>query len=111
MQEPTFEESLKRLEEIVTQLEGNQLALEQSLQVFEEGVKLVRFCVGRLDDAERRIEISCWPTKRDSCMFSHFLMNSRIPWAQPSDREAGKERRWSISCATYRSRKRLLMRR
>jgi exodeoxyribonuclease VII small subunit len=57
MQEPTFEESLKRLEEIVTELEGNKLALEQSLQVFEEGVKLVRFCAGRLDEAERRIEI------------------------------------------------------
>ena len=57
MQEPTFEESLKRLEEIVTQLEGDKLALEQSLQAFEEGVKLVRFCAGRLDEAERRIEI------------------------------------------------------
>jgi exodeoxyribonuclease VII small subunit len=57
MQEPTFEGSLKRLEEIVTQLEGNALALEQSLLIFEEGVKLVRFCTGRLDEAERRIEI------------------------------------------------------
>jgi exodeoxyribonuclease VII small subunit len=47
---------LKRLEEIVAQLEGNKLALEQSLEVFEEGVKLVRFCAGRLDEAERRIE-------------------------------------------------------
>jgi exodeoxyribonuclease VII small subunit len=57
MQEPTFEGSLKRLEEIVAQLEGNSLALEQSLESFEEGVKLVRFCTGRLDEAERRIEI------------------------------------------------------
>jgi exodeoxyribonuclease VII small subunit len=57
MQEPTFEGSLKRLEDIVAQLEDNRLALEQSLQVFEEGVKLVRFCAGRLDEAERRIEI------------------------------------------------------
>jgi exodeoxyribonuclease VII small subunit len=57
MQEPTFEGSLKRLEEIVSQLEGNTLELEQSLQIFEEGVKLVRFCAGRLDEAERRIEI------------------------------------------------------
>ena len=56
MQEPTFEGSLKRLEEIVAQLEDNKLALEQSLQVFEEGVKLVRFCAGRLDEAERRIK-------------------------------------------------------
>lgn len=55
--EPTFEEALKRLEEIVAQLEGNRLALEQSLETFEEGVKLVRFCADRLDAAERRIEL------------------------------------------------------
>jgi exodeoxyribonuclease VII small subunit len=57
MEEATFEGALKRLEEIVAQLEGNKLELEQSLQIFEEGVKLVRFCTGRLDAAERRIEI------------------------------------------------------
>jgi exodeoxyribonuclease VII small subunit len=57
MQEPTFEGSLKRLEEIVAQLEGNKLDLEQSLEIFEEGVKLVRFCANRLDEAGRRIEI------------------------------------------------------
>lgn len=57
MEEPTFEASLKRLEEIVEQLEGHTLDLEQSLEVFEEGVKLVRLCTGRLDAAERRIEI------------------------------------------------------
>jgi exodeoxyribonuclease VII small subunit len=57
MQEPTFEGSLKRLEEIVAELEGNKLALEQSLEIFEEGVKLVRLCAGRLDEAERRIEL------------------------------------------------------
>lgn len=57
MEEPTFEGALKRLEEIVAQLEGNKLELEQSLEIFEEGVKLVRFCTGRLDAAERRIEI------------------------------------------------------
>ena len=110
MQEPTFEESLKRLEEIVAQLEDNKLALEQSLQVFEEGVKLVRFCAGRLMKLSA-VSRSCWPTKRDSCMSSHFPRNLRIPRAQPSDREPGKERPWSISCATYRSRKRSLMRR
>jgi exodeoxyribonuclease VII small subunit len=57
MPEPTFEGSLKRLEEIVAQLEGNTLDLEQSLAIFEEGVRLVRFCASRLDEAERRIEI------------------------------------------------------
>jgi exodeoxyribonuclease VII small subunit len=57
MQEPVFEGSLKRLEEIVSQLEGNKLDLEHALAIFEEGVKLVRFCASRLDEAERRIEI------------------------------------------------------
>jgi exodeoxyribonuclease VII small subunit len=105
MQEPTFEGSLKRLEEIVAQLEDNKLALEQSLQVFEEGVKLVRFCAGRLDEAERRIEILLADKE------GQFPRNPRISRAQPSDRESGKERPWWISCATYRSRKRSLMRR
>jgi len=57
MEQPTFEGALKRLEEIVTHLERNELDLEQSLQRFEEGVKLIRFCATRLDEAERRIEI------------------------------------------------------
>jgi len=57
MPEQTFEGSLKRLEEIVSQLEENKLALDQSLEIFEEGVKLVRFCTSRLDAAERRIEL------------------------------------------------------
>jgi len=57
MEQPTFEGALKRLEEIVTQLERNELDLEQALQTFEEGVKLVRFCASRLDEAERRIEM------------------------------------------------------
>lgn len=57
MEQPTFEGALKRLEEIVARLEGNELDLEQSLQMFEEGVKLVRFGATRLDEAERRIEM------------------------------------------------------
>lgn len=57
MEQPTFEGALKRLEEIVARLEGNELDLEQSLQMFEEGVKLVRFGATRLDEAERRIDM------------------------------------------------------
>lgn len=57
MEQPTFEGALTRLEEIVARLEQNDLDLEPSLHMFEEGVKLVRFCTTRLDEAERRIEI------------------------------------------------------
>lgn len=52
-----FEASLKKLEEIVKRLETGSLTLEDSLKAFEEGVKHAAFCSGRLEDAERRVEI------------------------------------------------------
>jgi len=52
-----FEAALAELETIVTRLEQGDLALEQSLALFERGVQLSRFCHTRLEDAERRIEI------------------------------------------------------
>lgn len=55
--EQTFESQLADLENIVTQLEDGDLSLEESLKLFEDGVKLSRECKKRLDDAERRIEV------------------------------------------------------
>ena len=52
-----FESAIKELESIVDTLERGDLPLEQSLQLFERGVQLSRFCHTRLEDAERRIEI------------------------------------------------------
>ncbi len=57
MAEKKFEAALARLEEIVKELETGDLPLEQSLKLFEEGVKLSRICHKRLEDAERRVEI------------------------------------------------------
>ena len=57
MTEKTFESSLKELEEIVGRLEGGDLPLEQSLELFEQGVRLSRDCQKRLDEAERKVEI------------------------------------------------------
>ncbi len=53
----TFEASLVELEIIVGQLEEGDLPLEESLDLFEKGVKLSRDCRSRLTNAERRIEI------------------------------------------------------
>lgn len=53
----SFEQSLGRLEEIVKKLEGGELPLEESLKLYEEGTKLSRECIERLDQAERRIEM------------------------------------------------------
>ncbi|HYA88129.1 MAG TPA: exodeoxyribonuclease VII small subunit [Nitrospirota bacterium] len=57
MAEKKFEAALQRLEEIVEQLEKGDLQLEQSLKLFEEGIKLSRLCTKRLEDAERRVDI------------------------------------------------------
>ena len=55
--EKTFESALGELESIVQQLEQGDLDLEESLKLFEKGVKLSRECRERLAKAERRIEI------------------------------------------------------
>jgi exodeoxyribonuclease VII small subunit len=57
MAEKKFEAALARLEEIVNSLESGELGLEQSLKLFEEGVKLARVCNTRLEEAERKVEI------------------------------------------------------
>ena len=55
--EQTFEKSLAELEQIVTKLEDGDLPLEESLELFEKGIKLSRDCRERLIKAECRIEI------------------------------------------------------
>lgn len=52
-----FEAQLAALERIVRELERGELPLEQSLELFEQGVRLSRGCQERLNDAERRIEV------------------------------------------------------
>lgn len=53
----TFEESLKKLETIVTQLEHGDLPLEDSVKLFEEGMQLSADCKKQLEDAEGKVEI------------------------------------------------------
>src|ERR1700722_815303 len=53
---PSFEVAIKRLTEIVQTLERGELPLEESLRLFEEGVKLSRVSQQRLDAAEKRVE-------------------------------------------------------
>ncbi len=53
----TFESSLNDLEIIVKKLEDGDMPLEESLKLFEQGVKLSRECRERLTQAERRIEV------------------------------------------------------
>ena len=52
-----FEAAIAEFEAIVKKLEEGDLALEKSLELYERGVQLSRFCHARLEEAERRIEI------------------------------------------------------
>lgn len=52
-----FESALAELEAIIKTLEDGQLTLEQSLENFERGIELSRYCHTRLEEAERRVEI------------------------------------------------------
>ncbi len=52
-----FEAAIAELETIVKKLEEGDLPLEKSLELYERGVQLSRFCHARLEEAERRIEV------------------------------------------------------
>ena len=54
---PKFEDCLQRLEKIVDELERGDIALEQSLKLFEEGVQLSNNCRKELEEAEGKVEI------------------------------------------------------
>lgn len=56
MPEMKFEKAMKRLENIVEELERGELDIDKSLEIFEEGVKMSRVCSKKLQEAEAKIE-------------------------------------------------------
>ncbi len=56
-EEKSFEAALKRLEEIVSEMERGELKLDAMLKRFDEGMRLAKFCSGKLEEAEKKIEI------------------------------------------------------
>ena len=57
MAKENFEESMKKLETIVTELENGNLNLDESVKKFEEGMKIAQKCNNILEDAEKKITI------------------------------------------------------
>ena len=53
----TFEDSMNELETIVTQLETGDITLDDSLKLFEEGIKLAKTCQNKLEEAEMKVKI------------------------------------------------------
>jgi exodeoxyribonuclease VII small subunit len=52
-----FEDTFKKLEMIVNKLEGGDLSLEESLKLFEEGMRLSRICSQRLAEVQQRVDV------------------------------------------------------
>ena len=57
MAEIKFEDALKKLEKIVTDLEDGSLSLDDALGRYEEGIKLSRLCAKKLEQAKKKVEI------------------------------------------------------
>jgi len=57
MAEMKFEEALKRLEKIVSDLENGDLALDEALEKYEEGIRLSKVCAKKLEAARKKVEI------------------------------------------------------
>jgi exodeoxyribonuclease VII small subunit len=56
IKKPTFEQALAELEKIVGQVEEGRIGLEQSIDQYEKGMTLIKYCRDILDSAEKRIE-------------------------------------------------------
>jgi exodeoxyribonuclease VII small subunit len=52
-----FEKSFQQLEKIVQRLESEELPIDESLELFEEGIRLSRFCNSKLEEVEKKIEL------------------------------------------------------
>lgn len=57
MEDLSYEESMKELEQVVKELEGNELTLDESIEKFEKGMKLSKHCSELLEGAEKKIAI------------------------------------------------------
>jgi exodeoxyribonuclease VII small subunit len=70
MAKEKFEDALEKLEDIVKKMETGDVPLEEALKSFEEGIKLIRFCRTKLDEAQRRVEMLLG--KEDSLQVKRF---------------------------------------
>jgi exodeoxyribonuclease VII small subunit len=61
----TFEQALEELESLVARMEDGKLPLEESLAAYQRGAELIRFCEGKLGDAQARIAVLDGETLRD----------------------------------------------
>ncbi len=76
MAKRTFENALTKLDLITTELEQGELGLDKSLQKFDEGVQLVKFCSEKLEEA--RCQVDLLLKKNDKLVAVPFAENATI---------------------------------
>jgi len=77
MEEIKFEEAMSRLERIVQELEEGEKSLEDSLKLFEEGIRLSKFCSAKLEEAKRKIEILT-KTDKEELVIKPFNLEEEV---------------------------------
>ena len=85
--EPTFEEALQQLESVVQRLEKGELPLEESLRLYEDGIRLSRLCHGKLEEAEGKIEMLMKDARGEPVLDAQGKPRTK-PLALPEDEEA-----------------------
>lgn len=87
-EETTFEQALVALEGVVERLEKGELPLEESLKLYEEGIRLSRLCHGKLEEAEGKIEMLLKDAKGDPAPDAEGGPKTK-PLSPPKNEEAG----------------------
>ena len=88
MPKERFEDALNKLEKIVSKLEEGDIPLEESLKLFEEGIRLSRFCNQKLDEAEKKVEILL---KGKDGMLKAYPFDPSMNSGQEQDAESEEE--------------------
>lgn len=88
--DPSFEESLDELQQIVTDLEDGQLGLSESIERFEQGMTLLRGCYSLLQDAEQKIELLTGFDRDGNPLTEEFDASASADQQQP---RAGRRKR------------------
>ncbi len=84
--EPTFEQALLQLEQVVQKLEKGELPLEESLRLYEDGIHLSRLCHGKLEEAEGKIEMLMKDARGEPLLDAQGKPRTK-PLALPEDGE------------------------
>lgn len=91
--EYSFESALERLEQIVEEMEGDKLPLEELLGRYEEGTRLVKVCQERLNTAEKRIELISRNAagSADLSAFEAASVAASAPASEPAPRQSSRK--------------------